>query len=351
MRRQVQMAALAAGLCLAGAACWGAEADAWEQSRLGRTRLGQTWMGEELTKDDLRGQVVLMEFWGYRCPPCIASIPHIAKLNTKYGRYGLVVIGSHAQGERGEAKAQAMAIARSRGANYTITSFCRVPEANFRGIPHVFVFDHTGRVVFEGHPFDKRMERAIVAALKRRPHPVLGDMKYTALRGAAAKVKSGKLGEAWKECSVKKDADGQAGKEASYLLARLEAHAKRLAEKAERCRTTSPARCVELLKKLQRLYAGTPYGRKAAEKLQALSAEKAFQAELKAEREYRAIARAAGRIPPCPSNQAARATWARRFGSAAKRIKARVGRLKKQYPDSQFAARAEMLLRELLGAD
>ena len=108
---------------------------------------------------------------------------------------------------------------------------------------------------------------------------------------------------------------------------------------------------VELLKKLQRLYAGTPYGRKAAEKLQALSAEKAFQAELKAEREYRAIARAAGRIPPCPSNQAARATWARRFGSAAKRIKARVGRLKKQYPDSQFAARAEMLLRELLGAD
>jgi len=44
---------------------------------------------------DLRGKVVLLDFWGYWCPPCIASMPILMQLQDKYAEDGLVVIGVH----------------------------------------------------------------------------------------------------------------------------------------------------------------------------------------------------------------------------------------------------------------
>jgi thiol-disulfide isomerase/thioredoxin len=32
--------------------------------------------GNHLTSADFRGKVVLLDFWGTWCPPCVASIPH-----------------------------------------------------------------------------------------------------------------------------------------------------------------------------------------------------------------------------------------------------------------------------------
>ncbi|KKL71368.1 hypothetical protein LCGC14_2095620, partial [marine sediment metagenome] len=118
----VAIVAIVIGACSIGRAFGAEEAagtDAWSASRLGKTRLGKVWMGPDVVSEDLRGQVVLMEFWGYRCGPCIASMPHLVKLNTKYRRRGLVVIGAHAQGP---AKAAAVAIASARKVNYTILS-------------------------------------------------------------------------------------------------------------------------------------------------------------------------------------------------------------------------------------
>jgi len=348
-RSFLTLAALAAvGVGLVGQAA-AAETDAWAASRLGKTRLGETWMGASLAREDLRGQVVLLEFWGYRCPPCIASIPHMTKLDRQYGRHGLVVIGAHAQGDKGEAKTEAIAIARKRGASYTIMSRAHVPEANFRGIPHVFVFDHTGKVVYEGHPMDKQMDRTIVAALKRRPHPILGEMKYRELRAAASEVKAGRLGQAWKLCAARKDAEGPAGEEARFLLGRLDRHAQRVLTRTEGCRKDSPGECMEMLTELRKQYAGSPHGDAAAKRLEALGAEKEFQVDLKAERMLRPIERAVGKIPPRPDDRAAQSSWKRRYGSAARQIKGRVESMKKQYPDSQFTQKAEELLARLTG--
>jgi cytochrome c biogenesis protein CcmG, thiol:disulfide interchange protein DsbE len=42
---------------------------------------------------DLRGQVVLVDFWGTFCQPCKKSFPKLEELNSKYGGRGFHVIG------------------------------------------------------------------------------------------------------------------------------------------------------------------------------------------------------------------------------------------------------------------
>jgi peroxiredoxin len=42
---------------------------------------------------DLRGQVVLVDFWGTFCAPCKKSFPKLEELHVKYGKNGLRIIG------------------------------------------------------------------------------------------------------------------------------------------------------------------------------------------------------------------------------------------------------------------
>ena len=48
-----------------------------------------------LTREQLRGKVVLVDFWTYSCINCIRTIPHVRALHDRYARDGLVVIGVH----------------------------------------------------------------------------------------------------------------------------------------------------------------------------------------------------------------------------------------------------------------
>jgi thiol-disulfide isomerase/thioredoxin len=44
---------------------------------------------------DLRGKVVLLDFWGYWCGPCVGAMPNLMKLHDKYKDRGLVVVAVH----------------------------------------------------------------------------------------------------------------------------------------------------------------------------------------------------------------------------------------------------------------
>lgn len=54
------------------------------------------WLGSQpLTMSELRGKVVLVDFWAYSCINCQRSLPHIVQLNDAYKSAGLTVIGVH----------------------------------------------------------------------------------------------------------------------------------------------------------------------------------------------------------------------------------------------------------------
>jgi cytochrome c biogenesis protein CcdA/thiol-disulfide isomerase/thioredoxin len=48
-----------------------------------------------LTRDELRGKVVVVDFWTYSCINCLRSIPFVEAWSEKYKNDGLVVIGVH----------------------------------------------------------------------------------------------------------------------------------------------------------------------------------------------------------------------------------------------------------------
>jgi cytochrome c biogenesis protein CcdA/thiol-disulfide isomerase/thioredoxin len=49
-----------------------------------------------LTRESLRGKVVLVDFWTYSCINCLRSLPYVRAWAEKYKDHGLVVIGVHA---------------------------------------------------------------------------------------------------------------------------------------------------------------------------------------------------------------------------------------------------------------
>jgi cytochrome c biogenesis protein CcdA/thiol-disulfide isomerase/thioredoxin len=49
-----------------------------------------------LTREGLRGKVVLIDFWTYSCINCLRSLPYVSAWYQKYKEHGLVVIGVHA---------------------------------------------------------------------------------------------------------------------------------------------------------------------------------------------------------------------------------------------------------------
>ena len=49
--------------------------------------------GKLISTENLRGNVVLLDFWATWCPPCRESIPYLTSLHNRYASQGLNIVG------------------------------------------------------------------------------------------------------------------------------------------------------------------------------------------------------------------------------------------------------------------
>lgn len=53
-----------------------------------------TWVnGQPVTPEELKGKVVLLDFFAIWCGPCIVTFPHLREWQEKYGERGLAIVG------------------------------------------------------------------------------------------------------------------------------------------------------------------------------------------------------------------------------------------------------------------
>jgi thiol-disulfide isomerase/thioredoxin len=101
--------------------------------------------GRTINSADLRGKVVLMNFWATWCPPCRAEIPDLIKLQQKY-RDQLVIIGI----SEDEAPAETVkAFVADQKMNYPVAMTSAELRKVFRGVsalPTTFVIDKDGKL-------------------------------------------------------------------------------------------------------------------------------------------------------------------------------------------------------------
>lgn len=146
------------------------------------------WKGDPVRLADLKGKVVLLEFWGYWCGPCIGSMPVLIELHERFADKGLAIVGVHMDID-GEvdtpAKLDAKLVAAKRehwkgkdvpfpnalvsgtrvGTGDDAGPGGTVAKYGVRGYPTTILIDREGRVVGQFHARDIKAAAAEIEKL------------------------------------------------------------------------------------------------------------------------------------------------------------------------------------------
>lgn len=113
--------------------------------------------GNNISLEQFRGKIVLLDFWATWCPPCRKSIPELVDIQKRYKNRNLVILGISVDDPRKVNNNFLKAFRNKYNVNYTILrSNNRLLRDYFGGpnfgIPTMFIIDHKGKIIdkFEG---------------------------------------------------------------------------------------------------------------------------------------------------------------------------------------------------------
>jgi len=129
-------------------------------------RLPSLGAGPARSIADLRGRVVVLNFWASWCEPCRAEAPALARAQRRWAGRGVTVLGA----DWNDAVPDAQRFARRFGLDYPIVRDVGGALAKAYGtnsLPETFVIDRAGRVVaLQRFQADARfLDRAIAKAV------------------------------------------------------------------------------------------------------------------------------------------------------------------------------------------
>jgi thiol-disulfide isomerase/thioredoxin len=102
--------------------------------------------GQLVSSDDLKGKVVVIDFWATWCGPCLQEIPGYTELQKKYGEQGLVIVGMSVDQGGVDLVRE---FARRNRVNYPLVMADEAVVGAFggvQGIPTTFLIDRSGQI-------------------------------------------------------------------------------------------------------------------------------------------------------------------------------------------------------------
>src|SRR5580700_9989999 len=127
----------------------------------------------EISSTDLRGKVVLIDFWATWCQPCKKEMPGYQKLLDRYGSQGFVIIGF--KFDTMEDAEDPIRFARNIGVHYPLAVASDDLKSKFGGIegsPITMLYDRHGILRKEVIGFENTstIERALMPLFKSEGH-------------------------------------------------------------------------------------------------------------------------------------------------------------------------------------
>ena len=125
-----------------------------------------------LTMSQLRGKVVLVDFWTYGCYNCVNTLPYVTRLQKTYGGKGFTVIGVHTpEFPYEKSTANVEAAIKKHGITYPVAQDNKFATWNAYGNqywPAQYIIDQNGKVVYRhsGEGQYDTIERTIANLLK-----------------------------------------------------------------------------------------------------------------------------------------------------------------------------------------
>lgn len=302
-------------------------------------RLGKPLAGDALTADDLKGKVVVVEFWGVNCPRCLAALPETAALHADLVPFGLVVVGAHTHKAPPE---YVKAVARARGANFPLTEQTAIAGHDVPELPHAVVFDHTGACIFRGTPRDAEVKarRAVGEALVANARR---DTFGPQLTGAVAELKRGQSPHLVLP-KVLKQLDGPAAEDAKALLKSLTAVGQRAYDRANERAAADPVGAFRLAESLPAAYKGTPLAAAAAALVARLKTDTAVAVELAARPTLATVRQLGTRLAlELGTGKPADAEFQKANAELLGQLREAVARMRKDWPTARVTAEAEAI--------
>jgi thiol-disulfide isomerase/thioredoxin/TolA-binding protein len=144
----------------------------------------------EVDLKDLKGKIVIIDFWATWCGPCMAEAPHMVEINKKYADQGVQMIGISLDSDPSDLKK----VIKEKNFTWPMSFEGKGWDGSYpkqfgvTGIPQTFIIGPDGTVLWRGHP--AQIDGPLADALKNHPPQLVDPATVTAAKAKLDEVEA-----------------------------------------------------------------------------------------------------------------------------------------------------------------